>query len=578
MHIILENHTNKLSSDFEHQDLSESKKFEMFCNYCCISKHFLGRFDPLDVTTDEDDASIDGLAIIIDGDLVRTQDDALEIFKTHKTNLSAEIVITQAKTGESFRKDEISNFKMGVEDYLSLDPKLPNGKLNKESIEIFKILLTNLNKIKSRRPNVHVYYCTTGVYNAEREIKASFEIIERYISASEFFNSVAVKPLGRGEILKLYAELTEKNEARLRVIDYFGMPEMPGIPQSYVAVVNAKIFVESLLKDTAGNLMQAVFEENVRSFLGGQNDVNTAIQETLRSPDKKSLFSVLNNGITIVAPELTLTPNTKEFHLANYQIINGCQTSSTLFENLPYLTDSVNVVVKFIESPENDASSDIIAATNSQSDISKEAFYGLRSKAKLVQKYFNVQNQSRQPENQIFFERRQGEYKNSGHQSTRIFDVREVARCYAAMFLDAPNNSARYVSRIFTSRSDSLFKDGDHEAYYYASALALYRYQSLINSKKIGAPNYTKLRWHIIQIFKWVCHGKLEVPEPNSKKAEAYATKLISTLNSDKKSYVEVFAQCQQIIDQVRTPTDDSIKREKYIADLMSATLATLQK
>ena len=296
MHIILENHTNKLSSDFEHQDLSESKKFEMFCNYCCISKHFLGRFDPLDVTTDEDDASIDGLAIIIDGDLVRTQDDALEIFKTHKTNLSAEIVITQAKTGESLRKDEISNFKMGVEDYLSLDPKLPNGKLNKESIEIFKILLTNLNKIKSRRPNVHVYYCTTGVYNAEREIKASFEIIERYISASEFFNSVAVKPLGRGEILKLYAELTEKNEARLRVIDYFGMPEMPGIPQSYVAVVNAKIFVESLLKDTAGNLMQAVFEENVRSFLGGQNDVNTAIQETLRSPDKKSLFSVLNNG------------------------------------------------------------------------------------------------------------------------------------------------------------------------------------------------------------------------------------------------------------------------------------------
>jgi hypothetical protein len=578
MHIILENHTNKLSSDFEHQDLRESKKFEMFCNYCCISKHFLGRFDPLDVTTDEDDASIDGMAIIIDGDLVRTLDDALEIFKTHKTNLSAEIVIIQAKTGESFKKDEISNFKIGIEDYLSLDPKLPNGKLNKESIEIFKILLNNLNKIKNRRPNVHVYYCTTGVYSAEREIKASFDIIERYIIASEFFNAVSVKPLGRGEILKLYAELTEKNEAKLRVIDYFGMPEMPGIPQSYVAVVNAKTFVESLLMDTAGNLMQSVFEENVRSFLGEQNDVNAAIQETLRNAEKKSLFSVLNNGITIVAPELTLTPNTKEIHLANYQIINGCQTSSTLFENMPHLTESVNVVVKFIESPENDSSSDIIAATNSQSDIPKEAFFGLRSKAKLVQKYFNVQNQNYQPENQIFFERRQGEYKNSGHQSTRIFDVREVARCYAAMFLDAPHNSARYVSRIFTSRSDSLFKDQDHEAYYYASALALYKYQSLINGKKIGAPNYTKLRWHIIQMFKWVCHGKVEVPQPNSKKAEAYATKLISTLNSDKKPYIQIFEQCQNIIDQVGIPTDDTLKREKYTMDLMNATLATLPK
>lgn len=578
MHIILKNHTNGLAADFEHHDLGESKKFEMFCNYCCVSKHFLGRFDPLDVTTDEDDASIDGIAIIIDGDLVRTPDDALEIFKTHKTNLSAEIVITQAKTGESFKKDEISNFKMGIEDYLSLDPKLPNGKLNKDSIEIFRILLNNLNKIKNRRPNVHIYYCTTGVFGGEREIKASFEIIERYITASEFFNTVSVKPIGRGEILKFYAELTEKNEAKLRVIDYFGMPEMPGIPQSYVAVVNARAFVESLLKDAAGNLMQSVFEENVRSFLGEQNDVNSAIQETLRNAEKKSLFSVLNNGITIVAPELTLTPNTKEIHLANYQIINGCQTSSTLFENLPHLTDSVNVVVKFIESPENDSSSDIIAATNSQSDIPKEAFFGLRSKAKLVQKYFNAQNQNCQPENQIFFERRQGEYKNSGHQSTRIFDVREVARCYAAMFLDAPHNSARYVSRIFTSRGDSLFKDQDHEAYYYASALALYKYQSLINGKKIGAPNYTKLRWHVIQVFKWVCHGKAEVPPPNSKKAEAYAAKLISILNSEKKTYIQIFEQCQNIIDQVGMPTDDALKREKYTVDLMNTELSAVPK
>lgn len=578
MHIILKNHTNELANDFGHHDLIESKKFEMFCNYCTISKHFLGRFDPLDVTTDEDDASIDGLVIIIDGDLVRTPDDAIEIFKTHKTNLSAEVIITQAKTGEAFKKEEISNFKLGIEDYLSLDPKLPNGKLNQDSIEIFKILLNNLNKIKNRRPNAHVYYCTTGVYNAEREIKASFEIIERYVNASEFFYTVSVNALGRGEILKLYAELTEKNEAKLRLIDYFGMPEMPGIPQSYVAVVNAKVFVESLLTDTSGNLRQSVFEENVRSFLGEQNDVNSAIQETLRNAEKKSLFSVLNNGITIVSPELTLTPNTKEIHLVNYQVINGCQTSSTLFENQLYLTDSVNVVVKFIESPENDSSSDIIAATNSQSDIPKEAFFGLRSKAKLVQKYFNAQNQNSQPENQIFFERRQGEYKSSGYQSTRIFDVREVARCYAAMFLDAPHNSARYVSRIFNTGGDSLFKDQDHEAYYYAAALTLYKYQSLINGKKIGAPNYTKLRWHIIQIFKWLCHGKVDVPLPNSKKAESYATKIISTLNSDTKPYIKIFEQCQNIIDQVGIPTDDAIKRGRFTSDLMNATLATLPK
>lgn len=578
MHIILENHSNQLAADFGHEDLTQSKKFEIFCNYCVVSKHFFGRFDPITITTDEDDASLDGVAIIIDGDLIRTADDATEVFKTHKTNLSAEVIITQVKTGESFQKSEIANFKIGIEDYLSLNPKLPNGTLNKETLNIFKILLKNLNKIKNRRPNIRIYYCTTGVYNAEPEIKAVFDIIEKYTKQSEFFHTVEVEPLGRGEILRLYTNLTEKNEARLEILEYFGMPKMPNIPQSYVAVVNAGKLVDKLLKDDAGNIRESVFEENIRSYLGEDNDVNLAIQDTLQNADKKSLFSVLNNGITIVSPEMTLTPNTKEIHLINYQIINGCQTSSTLFTNREHLTDSVNVVVKFIESSEADASSDIIAATNSQSEISKEAFYSLRNKAKMVQKYFNIQNEKNSIENHIFFERRQGEYRNSGSQLTRIFDVREIARCYAAMFLDTPHNSARYVSRIFSTSGDNLFKDSDHESYYYAASLALYRYQSLINGKKINAPLYTKLRWHVIQIFKWVATGKIETPQPNSGKAEAYANKIIQILNSEKRTYIQLFEKCQEIINSIGFPTDDEIKRGKFTADLMKATASYISQ
>lgn len=552
MHIIMKNHVEELARDFEYEDLDISKKFERFCNYCVTSKHYFGRFSPADVTTDEDDASIDGLAVLIDGDLIATVDDAIEVFKTHKTNLPVDIIFTQIKSGEQFKKDEIANFKLGLEDFLSLDPKLPNGKFNTEALEIFKIVLKNLKKVKNRRPNCIVYYCTSGVYSAEREIKAAFGIIKRYIEKIEFFYSVDVSPLGRSELIRYYAQLSEKNEAKLKLIDYFGMPAMPGIPQSYVAIVNARSLVDALLVDPDGNLRESVFEENVRSFLGSGNDVNTAIEKTLQDGEKKSLFSVLNNGITVVAPELTLTPNTKDIQLVNYQIINGCQTSSTLHANKLLLTDSVNVVVKFIESPENDASSDIIAATNSQSDIPKEAFFGLREKAKLVQKYFKIQNQERAPENHIHFERRQGEFKNAGYQSTRIFDVREVARCYAAMFLDIPHNAARYVATIFSASGDNLFREGDHEAYYYAACLVLYKYQTLINGRKIGAQNYIKARWHVIQLFKWLCVGEMDTPTPNSKKAEAYALKLIDALDSEARSYIKIFERCQKIIESPR--------------------------
>lgn len=571
MHIILKNHISELSDDFEYGKLDDSKLFEIFCNYCVVSRHFLGRFDPAEVTTNEDDAAIDGIAIVIDGDLITTIEDAAEVFKTHKTNLVVDVVFVQSKSGEVFNKAEIANFKMGLEDFLSLDPQLPNGRLNEDAIEIFKVVLENLKKVRNRRPNVYIYYCTSGTYRAEVEIKAAFDIIDKGIRDTELFYGCSVHPMGRGELLKCYADLSEKSEAKLRVIDYFGMPVMPGIPQSYVGVVSAKKYVESLLRNSDGELRQSVFEENVRSFLGGDNDVNDAIKATLQSDEKRVLFSVLNNGITIVAPELSLTPNTKEVALVNYQIINGCQTSTTLHENYELLTDDVNVVIKFIESPGNESSSDIIAATNSQSDIPKEAFYGLRGKAILVQKYFDARNQHAPVDGRVYFERRQGEFRGMGLQVSRVFDVKEVARCYAAMFLNQPHNSARYVRAIFSAGGEAIFKEDDHESLYYCATLALYKYQTLINGKKNGAHNYLKVRWHVIQLFKWLALGTMKVPEANSKRVDAYVSKLIDILHSENKAYIKIFEKCQSIIDEVGMPTADSLKRGKFSQDLADA-------
>ena len=179
MHIILKNHVNELAEDFGYSGIGDSKLFEIFCNYCVVSRHFLGRFDPADVTTDEDDAAIDGIAVVVDGDLITTVEDAEEVFNNHKTNLTVDVVFVQAKSGESFQKAEIANFKLGLEDFLSFDPQLPNGRLNEETLGVLKIVLENLKRVRNRRPNAHVYYCTSGSYKAEREVKAEFDVITR---------------------------------------------------------------------------------------------------------------------------------------------------------------------------------------------------------------------------------------------------------------------------------------------------------------------------------------------------------------------------------------------------------------
>ena len=568
MHIILKKYVEQLSESFEIID-KDDKLFEYFCNYCVVSKSYLGRFNPMSVTTVADDASIDGIAILIDNELILTADDAKEIFNTHKTNFDTKIIVTQVKSGEKFEKEEISNFNLGLIDFFSLDPKLPNGELNKEALEIINVILDNLKKVKNKLPDLEIYYCTSGTYTETRELKACFEIIKRGLLETELFHGVIAQPLDRKDLGKIWNSINQTNEAKLKVIEYFGMPPMPNIIQSYITLVNAKEFVDKVLIDqTTGLIKHEVFEENIRAFLGNKTPVNAKISSTLQNNDKKDLFSVLNNGITIIAPELTLTPNSKEIDLVNYQIINGCQTSNTLFENYPLLDDKINVVVKCVETSDENNITDIISATNSQTNISEEAFFSLKEKTKFVQKYFEIENSKNAIENHIYFERRENEFKIKDYQQSRIFDIKTLCRCYNAMILNQPYNSARYVAQIFEIQKENLFKDSDQESLYFASALCLYKLNNLINSKKYNANKYSLLKWNILNIYKHVATKKYEDIKPNSNKASKYASTIISSLISEKKTYEKIFEECFKIIDKLDMPTRDIIKRPKYTSDL----------
>lgn len=573
MHAILSQYIEDLSHEFDIQNESESKLFEYFCNYVITSKYFLGRFNPVDITTQEDDASLDGIAIIIDGELIISVDDAMTAFETYKTSLPVDIIITQAKSGESFSKDDISNFNLGLQDFFSLEPKLPNGIYNGQAIEIIKVIVANVKKIKNKMPNLKVFFCTSGVYNNEREIAASFKILNKTCENADIFNDIEVSPMGRKELMKLWSSISDKNEASIQLIDYIGINEMPGIPQAYISIVKAKEFLEKIAMDDEGNIREEVFDENVRAFLGDDNPVNKDIAKTLHS-EKSKQFAVLNNGVTIIAPEIAIQSNTKVMHLTNYQIINGCQTTNTLYEHYADLNDNVELVVKFIESQDTDVAIEIVTATNNQSAVENEAFYALREKARLIQKFFDIQRNDEAKE-KLFFERRENEYRNKSIQTTKIYDIKELARCFISVFKLRPHDASRYVKKVLNT-SDIVFDDKDNECAYHCAAYICYKFNTLINGRKNDAPKYNRLRWHIAMLYPWVVFGKAETPDPSSKKITAYCDKVLKTLLNEE--YIENFKTCQRIIDSIEMPTDDQIKRGKYTSELKDAAEKYLNK
>jgi hypothetical protein len=84
-------------------------------------------------------------------------------------------------------------------------------------------------------------------------------------------------------------------------------------------------------KATSGDL-DLLYEKNVRKFLGNRKKVNRGIEETLRT--KPERFGLYNNGITIVVESFQPLPNNIEYELTDPYVVNGCQTTRTIWEVL----------------------------------------------------------------------------------------------------------------------------------------------------------------------------------------------------------------------------------------------------
>lgn len=122
-----------------------------------------------------------------------------------------------------------------------------------------------------------------------------------------------------------------------------------------------------------------LFRLNPRYYQSIRTTVNRDVLATLLGPQRTDFF-LLNNGITAVCESLriTKTGDRSTLTIRDFQIVNGCQTTATLYEAWKRGTGDtqlrgVEVLVRVIEAPQ--AIAPIIArATNSQNPIKPEDF------------------------------------------------------------------------------------------------------------------------------------------------------------------------------------------------------------
>ena len=284
---------------------------------------------------------------------------------------------------------------------------------------------------------------------------------------------------------------------------------------------------------------------------------------TLNDEPRQKRFGILNNGVTIIAPDVRLSAF--EMYLRDFQIVNGCQTSNVLFRNRDIVDGDATLVLKIVETSDPSVVDDIVRSTNRQTKVEESQFLATLDAIKMIDRYFVARAED--DEYQLFFERRTDQF--SSHEDVkaiRVFDIREIARCVAAMFLDKPDLASRYPNRLTGEMRGLVFDNTYREEVFYVAAYTLYRIRLLLANRKIDG-RFVKLRWHILMAVRYYVCGD-SIANLSSPKIETSARKIREFIEdgSDKR-IAELNALCAAIVD-IDEITRDKVKSSALTADV----------
>lgn len=216
--------------------------------------------------------------------------------------------------------------------------------------------------------HVRVHLCSNG----ERLVRSEFDRFQIALNRFKFF-SVFEHDLDDLSD-RIASRIQTDREVSLRMVEEQLFERTDGNVRAVIGTVRADEFIQAFTDPTDSlQLDPALFEENVRVYLGEQNDINRRIYDTAIS-DEAGLFWYYNNGITIVCDSFAYQPGFRNPHmtLKSPQVVNGGQTSHALFEASKVDFDAlrrVRLLVRIIETKDKSLYAKVAEATNSQTPI-----------------------------------------------------------------------------------------------------------------------------------------------------------------------------------------------------------------
>ncbi len=224
--------------------------------------------------------------------------------------------------------------------------------------------------------------------------------------------------------------------------------------RGYIASVNIYDYYK-FLRNEDGSLRKYLFESNIRDYQN-RTIVNEEISKSVSS-ELEWDFWWLNNGVTIIAENGSLSG--KILHLDNIQIVNGLQTSHTIFnvlnqEDYDYTNDERSLMLKIIITSDRKTTDAIIKATNSQNHIPASSLRATDQIQREIEEYLLTKG--------YYYDRRKNFYRNEGKPRKNIISISYMSQCLTALLERNPSKARSNPTTLIKTETDyqKLFNKG----------------------------------------------------------------------------------------------------------------------
>lgn len=537
------------------------KQFELFSAYCAIAQRYDELYDLSDVMTgDGDDCGIDAIAILVNGKMVNSVEEIADLLDMNKKLSDIEFIFVQAKTSAKFDYGDMGTFGAGVKDFCSEEHKMVQNDSIKGKCKLIEYLFDNATSMKDK-PSCYLYYVTTGKWKGDKNCSSRIKMVEEDLENLSIFNNVKYIPVDAEMLQKYYRNTIDVIEMEIEFPQKILMPDIPNVTQSYLGYIDFEQYIK-LITGENGEIKKSVFYDNVRDYQG-DNSVNSEMSFTIENEPSK--FVLFNNGVTIICKNLSSFRD--KVTLTGYQIVNGCQTSHVVFNNVGALKDkNLQISVKLIETDDDETVAKIIKATNRQTAVSDDQLVALNEFHKRLEEYYKTFN----GKEKLFYERRSRQYANiCDIEKVRIVSIGMQIKTFASMFYDKPHLASRYYGRLMNA-IDGIFSDTHNLMPYYTSAYTMYRLEYFFRNKSIES-KYRKFKYFILMALKYDFADK-EIPKLDSRKIESFCTAILNAVNDNDK-FIKEINKITKILDKYVDDIDstESTKKASLVEKVKNA-------